>query len=86
MELRDYRGTAGCWFLHTHRCFPQMCMYLQMLSTPVYLKQREHTLNVSKPLTEHYLTTFNHLMTKPLFFSAIYSFLPWDWQEICQCW
>lgn len=74
MELRDYRGIAST-LLHTHRCFPQMCAYLQMLSTRVYLKQREHTLNVWKPLIEHYLTTFNHLLTKPLFFSAIYSFL-----------
>lgn len=59
-----------------HRYFTQMCVYLQMFSTQVDRKQREHTLNVSKPLIEHYLTTFNHLMIKPLFLLAIYSFLP----------
>lgn len=77
--------SAGFW----HRCFTQhrcMCVYLQMFSIQVGLKQREHVLNVSKLLIEHYDNTFNHLIIKPLFLVAISSFPPWVWQGMYKCW
>ena len=85
MELRDYRRIAST-LLHTHRCFPTDVR----VSPDVFysgLSEAKRTYvecfqTFNRTLPYH----INHLMTKPLFLSAIYSFLPWDWWGICQCW
>lgn len=85
MELRAHRQTASTEYeLYTDvsRSAAVWCVYLQIFSLWVCLKQSEPMLSVSRFLVEHYHTTFNHLMSKRFFLPAISSFPPWVWQGI----
>lgn len=88
MELRACRQMASTVYdLSTDVSHSAaVCVSLQMFSIRLCLKQREHMLNVSKLLIEHYRNTFNHLMIKPLFLLAVYFFPPQVWQRMYKCW